>query len=270
MIAWADNQPVFTIGGNSINTSVSLSNGNHYVVVQAWDIYGNVYTAGGYYIGVSGNNDNPTYQMIQAMQGWRSCGSCAGRNGQGPDTPHSMTQWEPTPSLTGQAIEYWIGPAQAYSGALWWKQLGSNEGATHFVYDMYFYVKNPGAAQSLEFDMNQSAGQRKFIFGTQCDIQYTHQWNIWDTANAQWVLTGIPCSAPQAYTWNHLTLEFVRNQYQTAFVSVTLNGNKSYINRTFDTFGVNASELNTAVQLDGDVYATAYSLWVDQMSVTAW
>ena len=65
-------------------------------------------------------------------------------------------------------------------------------------------------------------------------------------------------------------LEFARSSNQTTFVSVTLNGKKSYINRTFNTFGVNASELNTAVQLDGNSNSTPYSMWVDKMQVTAW
>ena len=77
--------------------------------------------------------------------------------------------------------------------------------------------------------------------------------------------TGIGCSAPPAYQWNHLVLEFQRSSTQATFVSVTLNGNKSYINRTFNTYGVSASELNTAVQLDGDYNQEDYSMWVDKM-----
>ncbi|MGA3315442.1 MAG: hypothetical protein ABSC64_03275 [Candidatus Korobacteraceae bacterium] len=47
-------------------------------------------------------------------------------------------------------------------------------------------------------------------------------------------------------------------------------GNRSYINRTFNTVSSGASELNTAVQLDGDYNQQNYSLWIDQMQVTAW
>jgi hypothetical protein len=239
-------------------------------VVQAWDTHGKVYKASPFYISVSGDNNNAQFQMIQTMSGWQSCGSCAGPGGQGPDTPRYMHQFISTPSMTGKASEYWIGPKVPYSGALWWKQLGGQPNASHFVYDLYFYVKNSNAPQALEFDMNQSVGGRKFIFGTQCDIKNHHDWDVWDTANGRWIQTGISCSAPPAYTWNHLVLEFKRSSTQATFVSVTLNGKKSYINRTFNTFGVNASELNTAVQLDGNSNDTAYSMWVDKMQVTYW
>ncbi|MFZ0705299.1 MAG: hypothetical protein WAM71_06825 [Candidatus Korobacteraceae bacterium] len=271
MMIYSDNQSVYSVNAANINTDVSLANGTHYVVVQAWDNHNNVYKANGFNISVSGgNNNNATYQMIHAMSGWQSCGSCAGKGGHGPDTPRYMHQFIATPSMTGKASEYWIGPKAPYSGALWWKQLGANSKASHFVYDLYFYVKNPSAPQALEFDMNQSVNNRKFIFGTQCDIKGHKDWDVWDTAHSTWVKTGIACSAPPAYTWNHLVLEFARSGSQATFVSVTLNGKKSYINKTFNTFGVNASELNTAVQLDGNGSDNAYSMWVDKMQVTAW
>ncbi len=269
MMIYSDSQAVYKVNAASINANVSLSSGTHYIVVQAWDSTGMVYKAAGFNINVSAGQ-NANYPMIQKMSGWQNCGSCAGANGKGPDTPRSMTQFIATPSLTGQASEYWIGPKVPYSNALFWKQLGANSSSSHFVYDLYFYMKNSSTAQALEFDMNQSVSGRKFIFGTECNIKGRHDWDVWDTAHGTWIATGIPCSAPPTYTWNHLVLEFQRSGSQTTFVSVTLNGKKSYINRTFNTFGVNASELNTAVQLDGGNTTGQVAMWVDKMQVTAW
>lgn len=84
------------------------------------------------------------------------------------------------------------------------------------------------------------------------------------------VHTGMGYSAAPAYTWNHVVLEFQRTGSQTKFVLVTLNSRKSYINRSFNTYAAYASELNTAVQLDGDYNQQNYSIWVDKMQVTAW
>lgn len=207
-----------------------------------------------------------TYNQIQTMSGWQTCNSCAGS---GP-VNHSMTQHIHSPSLTNNSTKYSLGGNSPYHDAIWWKQLGTNSGATHFTYDLYFYLTAPGAAQALEFDMNQSVSGRKFIFGTECNIRGAHQWDVWDTAGGRWVHTGIACSTPPAYQWNHLVLQFQRVGNQTKFISVTLNGHLNYINRTFNTFGVNASELNAAVQLDGDYNQQNYSMWVDKMTVTAW
>lgn len=172
--------------------------------------------------------------------------------------------------MTHDASKYWLGGSSPYHNALWWKQLGANNNATHLIYDLYFYMTDPGSAQSLEFDMNQSANGRKFIFGTQCNIKGAHQWDVWNTAGHRWVHSGVSCSQPPAYRWNHLVLEFKRSGDHAYFVSVTLNGNKHYFNRNYNTYGVHASELNTAVQLDGDNRQRDYSMWVDKMQVTAW
>ena len=207
-----------------------------------------------------------TYNQIQSMSGWTTCNSCAGS---GP-VNHSMSQHIHSPSMTGNSTKYWLGGNSPYHNAIWWKQLGANPGASHFIYDLYFYLTAPGAAQALEFDMNQSVNGHKYVFGTECDIRGSHQWDVWDTAHGHWVHTGIGCSQPPAYHWNHLVLEFQRVGSQTKFVSVTLNGHKSYINRTYNTRNVSASELNAAVQLDGDYNQQNYSMWVDKMTVTAW
>ena len=207
-----------------------------------------------------------TYNMIQAMSGWQTCDSCAGS---GP-VQHSMAQHISSPSMTGNATKYSLGGNSPYHNAIWWKQLGANPNATHFIYDLYFYLTTPGAAQALEFDMNQSVGGKKFIFGTECNIKNGHQWDVWNTAGGYWVHTGVGCSQPPAYQWNHLVLEFQRVGNQAKFISVTVNGHKSYFNRSFNVYGVNAQELNAAVQLDGDYNQQNYSEWVDKMTVTAW
>ncbi len=271
MKVYSDYNVVYSVSADHIDAQVGLATGTHWIVVQAWDSHQNVYKAPGFHIQVTGSGGGggggqPTYNMIQAMSGWQTCDSCAGS---GP-TAHSMTQHISSPSMTGNATQYWLGGSSPYHNAIWWKQLTPLPSTSHFIYDLYFYIQNPGAAQALEFDMNQSTNNRKFIFGTECNIRGGNQWDVWDTAGGRWVHTGIACSAPPAYQWNHLVLEFQRDSSHATFVSVTLNGHKSYINRTFNTYGVRASELNTAVQLDGDYNQQNYSIWVDKMQVTAW
>jgi hypothetical protein len=42
------------------------------------------------------------------------------------------------------------------------------------------------------------------------------------------------------------------------------------VNRTYAAGNVNASEMNAAVQLDGDERQDPYSVWVDKMTLTSW
>jgi hypothetical protein len=167
-------------------------------------------------------------------------------------------------------MQFSIGGGTPYSDALWWKQLGGNNGITHFQYDVDFYLTNPQFAQALEFDVNQSNGVYKFIFGTQCDIKDRQVWDVWDTAGHAWVSTGIPCSAPSAYQWHHLTWELYRDDSQAHFVALTLDGVKHYVNQAFWVQPSSVSEINVAFQMDGDNVQHAYDAWLDNVTLRYW
>jgi hypothetical protein len=171
--------------------------------------------------------------------------------------------------MDGQSNQYWLGGTRPYSAALWWRQLGPKSSATHFVYDLYFYTNSPGAPQALEFDVNQSVGGHKYIFGTECNYKGTHQWDVWN--GAHWVPTGIGCSPPKANTWHHLVWEFHRTSNNLVqFVSVTLDGKKSYINRSYKPIGASAQMVTVAFQEDGDFRQADYSVWLDKIKLYYW
>lgn len=277
MKIYVDNVEKYSVNAAKIDTSVSMSAGSHYLVVQSWDSKGTVQkqpmtvTVSSTTSGSTIPSNATYYNDIDQMTAWASCDGCAGRGGAGPDAIYSMTQNVSSPSQDGKAAEFFLGGSNPYSAALWWKQLGGNSAVRNFVYDLYFYVKNPSASQALEFDVNQSLGGQKFIFGTQCDYKDHKDWDVWDTAGHAWIKTGIPCTAPQAYTWNHLVLEFQRTTGgKASFLAVTLNGKKSYINRSYYPQSSGVNELNTAFQMDGNGSMTDYSVWVDKIRLIAW
>ena len=276
MMIYVDNKAAYTVYADHLDTNVAMGSGAHYVVVQAWDTTGAVFKAAPMTITVSSGggggipSNAKTYANVNQMTGWQWCDKCAGSGGDGPKSIMSMTQFLSSPSMDSKSVQFYMAGSSAYSSAIWWRQLGPNPNASNFVYDLYFYVKNPSAVQALEFDANQSLDGKKYIFGTQCDVLGHHDWDVWDTANHTWVRTGIACKAPAAYSWNHLTLEFQRVGGQAKFLSVTLNGNKSYINKSFWPEGVNAQELNVAFQMDGNGHNTAYSTWLDKVNFTVW
>jgi hypothetical protein len=171
--------------------------------------------------------------------------------------------------MDGNSAHFWIGGKTHFADALWWKELGANANVSHFIYDLYFYYTNASAPQALEFDGNQSVAGRKYIFGHQCNVA-AGQWDVWNTAGSAWVHTGIACTAPPTYTWNHLTLEFERVNGQEHFVSITLNGNTSYVNRYYNSVPAGGNELNVAFQMDENAKAISYDVWLDKVSLTAW
>ncbi|HEY3928791.1 MAG TPA: hypothetical protein VGL89_10470 [Candidatus Koribacter sp.] len=218
---------------------------------------------------VSASFASTTKTYIEKMSGWESCSACAGAAGSGPTVSHSMTQGITSPTLGAKSARFSISGTKAYGNALWWKQLGADSNAHNFQYDVHYYLKNPSAAQALEFDVNQGVGGHKFIFGTQCDLA-SHNYDVYSKAT-HWVHTGISCARPTAYKWHHITLEFQRTSGGNVhFVSVSIDGNKHYINRTYAPESSSTKELDVAFQMDGNKYMTDYQTWVEDVSLKYW
>jgi hypothetical protein len=201
---------------------------------------------------------------------WGSCDVCAGINANGPQATHTL-DWTNSPTMDTKSAHFRLAGTTPYSNAIWWNELTPSDSASNFTYDLYFYIKDPASAEALEFDMNQTTGGRRYVFGTQCGVNFDHQWDVWDTANGKWMPTGVACTGVQSFAWNHLTWEFSRSNGQINFVSVTLNGAKSYVNKTYNSKAwTNGPELNVAFQMDQTATAKAFDVWLDQISVTQW
>src|SRR5262249_16027244 len=153
------------------------------------------------------------------------------------------------PSLDGKSVKFTISGTTPYANALWCKQLGRKDSAHNFVYDLYYYIKAPTAPQALEFDVNQTVDGEWYVFGTECVLKATPLWHAHQPYNRHWVATSIPCKVPTAYTWNHVVLEFQRTSTgKNSFVSVTINGVKSYFSRSYSPKTGSSNTLNVAFQ----------------------
>lgn len=206
---------------------------------------------------------------IDVMGGWSSCSVCAGPGGAGSSASHS-TVLVSSPAMSGLSRKFHLGGSTRYSDALWWKQLGASNSKTHFVYDVYFYLKTPSYSQALEFDVNQSNGHHKFIFGTECNIKAGNVWDVYDPRGGAWRSTGIHCSAPSAFKWHHIHWEFYRDASKVHYISLTLDGAKHYVNRSYYARSSGAKEINVAFQMDGDKFQHDYDTWVDKVSLKYW
>lgn len=183
-----------------------------------------------------------------------------------------MAQGVASPSISGasQKFELQAGTLP-FGGALWFKYLGSFDSATHFVYDLYFYVDNPGVAQALEFNVSQSANGNRYNFSTQCQLAQGQVWRVWDPVKHDWAASGAACTPPVANTWNHLTWEFERDAGGNAiFSAVTLNGNRETVNLSMPNVADSTSGVDVSFQPDADINATPYSVWLDRVSLTYW
>jgi hypothetical protein len=275
MRIYVDGVSVYGAAVKSIDTNLTIAAGSHSAVVQAWDSAGSVYKSANLSLTVQSGLVIPStatvFSKIEELTTWQSCDACAGANGNGPATPHWMAQFQTTPSLDGASSEFFVGGTTPYGAALWWKQLGPIDSATNFVYDMSFYLTDAAAPQALEFDVNQSVGGKKFIFGTECDFHGAKTWRVWDTT-LHWQDTGVSCTAAQtAKVWHNLRWEFQRtSDSRMHFIAVTVDGVRRSVDRYYRPQASSVRELNVAFQMDGNSTMTDYHVWVDKIKLSAW
>ena len=193
-----------------------------------------------------------------------------------------MTQGIQSPSTSGASTKYTIGGNGPYWDVLFNNHLIgdlSSQGMPdsnrtlvptlhNFTYDVYFFGANLGAAEALEFDLNQFFGGMGFIWGHECRIAGGNEWDVWDNANGKWVPTGISCN-PNNNAWNHLTIQVQRtSNNQLLYQSITLNGATHTLNRYYNPgktpgwYGVTVN-----YQMDGNSKQTPYEVFLDQLTV---
>jgi hypothetical protein len=205
---------------------------------------------------------------IQKLTGWQTCfGTCTAT----PLANFSLTQHIVTPSVSGSSSRYsLLSGTKPWGAALWFKTLGAHNSATHFLFDLYYYVDNPAVAQALEFYVTQNANGARYNIGAQCDPG-AHSWRMWDNIGKRWVGSAAVCNAPVAKTWNHVIFEFLRQPGgNEIFTAVTLNGKRSLVNLSMRHTASSNSGLDIALQLDSNHLGNPYSVWLDKVSLTYW
>jgi Big-like domain-containing protein len=284
MQLYVDDVVSFQAALSQVNAALPLPNGAHTIVAQAWDQNGNAYKSAPVHIVVQGAAAPapPTpappapaqpiapaakAAQIQTQPGWADCDICAGAAGNGPGTPHGMQEGVSSPSLSGSAARFDLG-GTAWGAALWWRELGGHDDAQNLRYDLDFYIDSVSNGQALEFDVNQTVGGSRYIFGTECDFRGSGTWRVWNAPNATWASTGVPCPVPGTNIWHHLTWEFQRGGGQTHFIAVTLDGNRHDVGMSFGTKGEAGSGLDVAFQADLTGSGGSESIWLDNVNLS--
>jgi hypothetical protein len=281
MVVYLDNVQNYAKYANTVDTYLNMGSGWHTILVKSWDNYGGIYQAstavnvGQSSTGSTTQTYGSTLWNIDQLGGWQSCSTCAGAGGWGPSAPIGLVQNVASPSLDGRSAQFWLGGSTPYSDGLWWYKVlydsTANNNAHHFVYDFYFYITDPTAAQSIEFDINQFVAGRSLIFGSQCSYRSAGTWDIWDNPNNRWVSTGIRCPSLVAYQWAHVVLEVERTSgNQLHYIALTLNGTKHYLNWYNSSTATSWKGVTVNYQMDGNYRQQNYSTWVDKMALSYW
>jgi hypothetical protein len=278
-------QLAYAVGGSSLSTSLSLSPGTYHATVEAWDHCGGATTAP---VTITVTASGNTFWNVHSAGGWNSYaqqppnyGDCTWCTPSGPQTTWAMYQGVSNPTVSGKATQFNIGGTEAYTDVLWNNHLigdFSSQGLPdqshtlvptlhYFTYDVYFYGSNLGAAQALEFDVNQFFGGMGFTWGTECRLAGGYEWDVWNST--KWVPTGIPCN-PNNNSWNHLVVQVQRtSDNKLSYQSITLNGQTHVLNWTYSPFSAPGwYGITVNYQMDGNYKQTPYTVYVDKLNFT--
>lgn len=207
----------------------------------------------------------PDWQWCTAQLNGHECASGLG------NATSSMTPNQSDPSLSGNSSHFKIGGPTHYSNALWWKSLGVDTTSTHFVYDLYFYMKDPNFPEALEFDINQSMDGKRWTWGTECSYRDTGHWDIWNSETLKWEPTDVPCPVVSANEWHHLAWTVERVSGQAHYISVELDGKVTQVDKYYNPqLNYRGDGVNIAFQMDGDYRQDPYSVWLDNVSLSSW
>ena len=277
MRIYVDELAVYFTFTNSINAQIFVAPGQHKLEVMAEDNQGYI-SATILNITVT-TQSQTTISNIQSLPGWQSCSALfppgSGRDGQicaaGLGTAQStMTQNQSNPSMDGQSAQFSMSGPTGYSNMLYFNAVAGGNNVSHFIYDLYFYIDNPTASQALEFDINQTFGGNRWVWGSECNFNGSGKWDIWDDVNG-WQPTIYNCNPFPANTWNHLVWNVERVGNQVHYISLTV-ADQTY---NVDTYYSNQSnwtleEIDVAFQMDGNYKQEPYNVWLDKVQLTAY
>jgi hypothetical protein len=275
MRVYVDGLPNFFTFFNTIDALLWMDPGQHTAEVLATDKGGNDVSTS-FNVNVATQTADTT--SIQNMPGWQQCSAifppgnpragqvCAAGIG---TADSQMIPNQSSPSLSGSSAKFTMGGPQRYSNELYYKSLGGGRNVSHFIYDLSFYIDNPDVVQALEFDLNQTFDNKRWVFGTECNFRSDGKWDVWDGING-WTATAVPCTPFPANTWIHLVWTFERIGDQVHYISVQING---------QTFNLNMfqnrekywpmEDINAAFQMDGDFQQDPFNVWLDNVTLTA-
>jgi hypothetical protein len=254
-----------------VNQLLWMPDGQHTVEVVAEDTAGYIATTS-MQLNVSGQQ--PGALNIQDSPDWVSCSAvlasgstCAAGLGVAAST---LDLHQQSPSLDGSAAKFSLGGKHSYSNELYWTPLGGGRNVSHFSYDLWFYIDDGEAPQSLEFDVNQAFGGKRWTWGTQCDFNDSHRWDIWDPLNEVWKPTDVPCNHFPSNTWIHLIWNFERVGEQVHYINVSVADHvydvDTYYTAQPDWF---QEEIDIAFQMDGNYKQQPYNVWLDEVNLLA-
>lgn len=261
----------------AIDASVTMTAGTHTLTVQTLTSTGALIARST--IHPAAVSSSVTIPIIDDSAGnWIACNQCGGGGGGNP-IPVTIVS---SPSEDGTAAKFTTigegGITGGFGTSYWYAPHTAPTAKISYIkysFDIYVpgaYVNTP---QAIEWECQQNFSGLTYNFGWQAEYKGTpnNRWRIFDYVNKTWNDSGLALTRFSGDTWHHVISELhvVNGTNEIYHDSLTIDGvrmvpTQNFIHNAKNTgFG---NQLTNAIQLDMDGSNTAYTVYVDAMSVT--
>lgn len=209
--------------------------------------------------------------------GWHPCNGCGGGGGGNP-VPETVVA---SPSEDGSAMEFTTIGESGFTGGFgtsYWYHDDTTPTAKiaylKYSFDIYVPAAYVNTPQAIEFECQQQFNGLLYNFGWQAEYKGTpnNRWRIFDYPGSAWLDSGLALTRFTGDTWHHIVSEFhidnVTNDiYHDA---ITIDGTRMYPTQNFKLRPASNSvnKMTNAFQLDMDGSNTAYTTYVDNLTVS--
>lgn len=213
---------------------------------------------------------------VQESSNWETCGACGNTGATGKVATYSMTRGLTTPAMDGTSTsaEFSIGGPYPYSNGYWWIYHNGNAPTApikNLVYDFYLYIPaaSANAPQAIEFECQHVVDGYVYNYAWQAEYAQ-HVWRTFDYVNKVWIATSVPFTAFAPDTWHHIVAESHGEGTNTVHDAITVDGVRTVVNivRPAKPTTQTTPSLSNAFQLDLNSVPTAYTVYVDKMTVS--
>jgi hypothetical protein len=275
---------------NDIDATVAVTAGAHIVHVKAWSAAGECPTVSIAFTSRAGEDGGapPSDGGITVPAGATVAAALE---------TSTQWKWNDDPGTKGSASgtsEYETAPDgtaarrfdSSYTGGggeIFHLSFGNDELATHFVYDNWVYVVDPGSLLNLEMDMNQVvANGDTIIYGFQCAHgSGTWEYTLNDGTPAKqidhWHPSNVACDPTtwKANVWHHIQVAYDRDDAgNVTYEQVAFDGKVSELigahGPSAFAIGWAKGDLLTNFQLDGDGASGSITAYAKGFSVSRW
>src|SRR6267142_143038 len=205
---------------------------------------------------------------------WLTCGNCGNDGGTGTAAGYFDTRGIAAPSEDGSSTRFSIAATVPFTNGYFYQvhtPIAVPIAALTYEFDLYIPAGFETLPQAIEFECQQILNGWVYNFAWQAPY-HSPTWRTFDYGLKRWDASTIPFTHFTPDTWHHLVAEYHNDTVAHTVIhdALTVDGIRYPVNITHNAFfsGAANNQFTNAVQLDSNLTASPYSVYIDSMRIT--